>query len=241
MKNLVMSALVIGALSQAAGCIFVSDDTGGDDVVVDGTGSVDVTWSLQDTYTDDGIVVGCAGAGTATIYASDGSGDANDPYSDLYDCVDGGGTAMDLPLGSYTVWVEITDDAGVDLYAQSETATVNLTSDGQVATAVYTIENVNGFFDVAWTFSGGDTCASAATEDGISILATLGGTTAATDDLYDCEDGGATTPAVPIGSYVVEVYLINAANASLGGAAEIQTSIDYGNEYVELDPVITID
>jgi hypothetical protein len=233
-----MSALVLGALSQAAGCIFVSDDTAGDDIGGDGTASIDVTWVLQDSFVDDGVIAGCAGAGTATVYAQLGS---DTPYTDIFDCVDGGGTSMDLPLGTYTVWVEITNDAGTALFAQSETATVNLTTDGQLATAVYDIENVNGFFDVVWTFANGESCADAVGEDGISILATLGGTTEATDDLYDCEDGGATTPAVPIGSYVVEVYIIDANNLSLGGAPEIQTSIDYGNEFVELDPVITID
>jgi hypothetical protein len=240
-----MSALVLGGLSQAAGCIIVSDD---DPDVVE-TAAVQVTWDLV----NGGDPAGCpAGATTAAINALR-AGDA-DPYVFLYDCADGTGATVDefgdydLPLDSYDVWVDLTDDSGAVLYAQSELATINLDQPGELATAIYTIDVANGFFDVAWTLESSSgsalTCADVGGEDGVSVLSTISGTTEAFDDLFDCENGGGTTFELPIADYTVAVSIIDdpdgpgpQAGVSLGDADIIQTSIDYGNQFRDLGTV----
>lgn len=123
MKKLVMSALVLGAASQAAGCIFVTDD--GDEVA-----AIDVAWTLSGGGCD-------AEVNTATINAQL-AGDST-PYKDIYDCTAGSGTIADLPLGTYTVWVDLTDTNGDTLYSQSEAVSITLNSDGQLAAADFAI------------------------------------------------------------------------------------------------------
>src|SRR5687768_4291418 len=136
MKKLVIPALLLGAL-QATGCIFVSDDDTED------TASINVSWNLV----SDGAPAGCpAGATTAAVNAQRGG--AGSPYVDLFDCADGAGFADDLPLDTYTVWIDFTDDSGNVTYAQSEAADVTLSTAGQQATASFTVDVDNGFFDV---------------------------------------------------------------------------------------------
>jgi len=232
MKKLVISALLLGAL-QATGCIFVSDDTG-DDVPPDGVASIDVTWALE----DDGNPASCpAGATTAAVNAHlEGRAD---PFVDLFNCDDLVGYADELPLGDYTVWIDFTDDSGVDLYAQSEAYAITLDTDGEVATANFTVDVANGFFDVSWEIAG-TTCQ---TDESVSVLSTLSGTTTGVDDLYLCTDGEApnvvTTGALTIGDYVIAIALLNAAEESIGDADPIQESISFGNEFVDLG-VVTI-
>lgn len=226
MKKLVKSALLLGVLSQAAGCIFVTDD-GGE------TATIDVAWTLEDG--------GCDGpVNTATINALlDGD---STPYKDIYDCADGGGVTSDLPLGSYTVWVDLTDGSGGQLMAQSESYETDLVTDGQLGTADFLINVTNGFFDVGWSFSGGATCATAVGEDGVSVLSTeVGNPSGAFDDIFDCEDGFGVTAPIPVGDYTVAVAVIDASGASLGSAPTEQKSIDHGNEFEVFDVVITLD
>jgi hypothetical protein len=225
MKKLVMSALMLGVLSQAAGCIFVTDDDGE-------TAAMDVGWVLEDGS--------CGGpVNTATINALlDGD---STPYKDIYDCADGSGITQDLPLGHYTVWVDLTDGSGGQLMAQSESFETDLVTQDQLVVADFTINVTNGFFDVGWTFAGGDTCADAVGEDGISVLSTeVGNPSGAFDDLFDCEDGFGVTFPIPVGEYTISTAIINANGEALGDAPPVTEVIDHGNEFVTVDVVITL-
>jgi hypothetical protein len=227
-----MSALLLGAL-QATGCIFVSDDTGDD--VPDGTATINATWQIE----DDGASASCPPGATTAALNSHLAGRA-DPFVDVYDCADLAGSATDLPLGVYTVWIDFTDDSGATLYAASEAVEINLDSDGEVATAAFRVDGYNGFFDVSWTIAG-SSCAGVAEEDGVSVLSTLAGTTAGIDDIFNCTEGEspaiATTGALTIGSYVVAVALLNTSQQAIGDAPDVTTRIDYGNEFVDLGTV----
>jgi len=217
-----MSALALGAMSQAAGCIFVTDDD-------DDTGTIDVGWVLADG--------GCGDADTATINALlDGD---STPYKDIYNCTDGSGLTQDLPLGSYLVWVDMTNGSGGALVAQSESVEIDIDTAGQLAIADFAINMSNGYFDVGWSFSGGDTCASFAGEDGVSVLSTeVGNPAGAYDDVFDCEDTFGVTAEIPVGDYTVSVAIINGNGAALGEAPDETVSIDHGNEFVQFDVVI---
>ena len=230
MKKLVMSALMLGGLSQAAGCIFVtSDDTTSD------TAAIDVGWSLADG--------GCELAGTATINAQL-VGDST-PYRDIYDCVDGSGITQDLPLGTYDVWVDLTDDSDF-LVAQSESVQIVLDQAGDFPTADFAINMTNGYFDVGWTFAGGTaSCADYVGEDGVSVLSTeVGNASNAFDDVFDCEENDGVTQAgvtavIPVGVYTLSVAIIDGTGAALGSAPATQAEIDYGNEFEVVDVVIS--
>jgi hypothetical protein len=231
MKKLVIPALLLGAL-QATGCIFVSDDDTED------TASINVSWNLV----SDGAPANCpAGATTAAVNAQRGGAGA--PFVDLFDCADGAGFADDLPLDTYTVWIDFTDDSGNVTYAQSEAADVTLSTPGQQATASFTVDVDNGFFDVQWDIAGGG-CASVPGENGVGVLSTHTTTTMGYDDKFNCEDGETgtvTTGALPIGDYVVVLSILDSQDASLGDSAEIQDSIDFGNQFKLLnDGPITI-
>jgi hypothetical protein len=222
-----LSALLI---APATGCIFVSDDDPGDDDVPDETGTVEATWNLL----DDGAAAGCPGPDATIVVQPAGGGT---PYEDIYDCADGVGTAADIPVGNYTVWVDIHD--GATLLAQSEAVDVSVDANDLIE-AVFDIDVANGFFDISWTIAGSSCQAS---DGGVSVLSTIAQTTTAFDDVFDCEDGEdpaiATTAALPIADYVIAVSLLDSNDLAIGDAPEIQESITYGNEFFDLG-VVTI-
>jgi len=235
MKKLVMSALLFATAAQAAGCIFVSgddDDDGG------GTATVSASWSI---FNDDAAAACPPGATTAAVNAQRGS---ETPFVDLYDCSDGAGVADNLPAGDYTVWVELTDDTGSALYAQSESFAVSL-SDGELVEAAFEIDAYNGFFDVGWfvTDAGGTEvgCAGVANQNGVSVLSTNSSTTEGTDSIFNCADGEdpnfVTTDPVAVGDYVVSLSLLDQGDLAIGASADVVTSIGHGNEFVDLGVV----
>ena len=234
MNKLVMSALLLGVVAQAGGCIFVSDSGSG-------TASVHATWSLK----NKGAPASCpAGADTATVYAQRPSD--SQPFTDIFNCSDGSGTAANLPSGDYMVWVEITDHSGQQLYAQSESVQISL-SDGQSVTADFSIDVANGFFDVSWNIDNANhtpTSCAQVTNHGVSILSTLANTTTASETLVDCTAGEApaktTTDAVPLGQLVVSIALLQnqgGQDVAIGQAPDINTSLDYGNQFRDLGTV----
>lgn len=231
MKKLVIPALLLGAL-QSTGCIFVAgDDDGGDDVAPGDEGNIAASWEL--VAGDQNTPSGCpAGATTAAIIAQR-SGDAT-PFRDLYNCEDGSGTATDLPLGDYTIWVEITDDNGTTLYARSEAVNATLDLAGETVTANFEINVDHGYFDVSYEFPTATDCTDP-DQDGVSVLSTLSGTTEGYDDVFLCTDGlapnVATTAPLPIGDYTVVVALIDGVGAVLAESDPIQDSIDFGHEF----------
>jgi len=230
MKKLVIPALLLAAL-QATGCIFVSDDDGD-------TATINVSWEL---FSGSAAVECPVGATTIAVNAQLGSGT---PYVDLFDCSGAGsGFADDLPLGTYQVWVDVTDSTGSALYAQSEAAEITLDSPGEFAQAAFDIDVDNGFWDVSWNIIGvnGNGCA-AVNQNGVGVLSTLAGTTTGRDDKFNCVDGEdpnfVTTPPIPIGDYTVILSLLEpGTDASLGDSLAITPSIDYGNQFVDLGTI----
>ena len=85
MNKLALSALMIGGLFQATGCIITTDD--GDEV-----GFFDVSWSPDGACPD--------GAAAEIISMEKSSGQM---FTDIYNCTDGGGVTAGLALGDYDV------------------------------------------------------------------------------------------------------------------------------------------
>ena len=240
MKNLVLSTLIAAAATSSAGCIFTSDDGGSGAL-----GDIAFTWSLKSTDAGGNtIAAGCpAGADTATLFALAEGAPVSAAFSDKFDCIDGRGTMSDLEPGTYTVWVRLTDFGGGTRFAESGSQVVQV-FDGNVTPANYPELYVDrAFFLVGWDITGRvSSCAAAAGEDGVAIVATDSGG-GLFDVTVDCEEGeGRQTISEPIPSsltgaarYVVSLSLLNGAQQSIGDSQpQPNKSLDYGNELEDL-------
>jgi hypothetical protein len=240
MKNLVLSALLFAGLTQAAGCIIVSDDT----QTGDGTGDVSVAWALKSSDAAGNVIPsGCpAGADTIQILAQRGN---DTPFTDKFLCSDPGGIADRLPVGQYAVWIQITDTNGVTKYAESGAQLVQV-EDGATTPINIDIFTDRAFFQASWNLTrGGPTTCAAVNADKVSVLATVtGGANGFDDDKTPCIAGEAgkhilTTTPVPIGTtYTVVVAALNTLGESIGDSAPITNQpLDYGNKYQDLGTV----
>jgi hypothetical protein len=248
MKNLILSALVIGAASQAAGCIIVADD--------DDTGDAQVTWDLLSADAQGNtIAAGCpAGADTAKIFALLDGAQVGDAFIDKHDCADGGGFASDLPEGQYLIWVQLTDFAENTIFAESGSLITNIVA-GATTPVDHSIYVDHGFYSLSWTLDppgapNNFNCSQIVGERGVSIVASTGGG-GPLDEIADCEAG--LSPAIhtmlPLPSnlsgqqYTMSVTLIDTATPPnvLGVAPTIpgspDTALYYGNEFVDLGTV----
>jgi hypothetical protein len=244
MKNLILSALVIGAASQAAGCIIVADD--------DDTGDAQVTWDLLSADAQGNtIAAGCpAGADTAKIFALLDGAPVSDAYIDKHDCADLGGFAADLPEGQYLVWVQLTDFAENTIFAESGSLITNIVA-GATTPVDHSIYVDHGFFQLSWRLNppGGSNfnCSQVVGERGISIVGSTGGG-GMIDEIIDCEAGinptvATTTPwpssINPGGAqYTFSITMLNQQNQVIGTSPTIPASPDralnYGNEFEDL-------
>lgn len=242
MKRLILSALALGAATQAAGCIIVSDD--------DPVGDAQVTWDLLSAdQNGNPIAAGCpAGATSAIVYSLLEGASPGDAYVDKFNCTAGAGTAADLPTGRYQVWVRLTDDSESLLFAESGSLLADI-GDGQVTTVNHDIYVDHGFFTMSWQLldpaGNRAACGQVAGEDGVSIAASTGGG-GLIDTIVDCESGDdpaiAITDPLPIGvDYTLSLALLNAQQQSIGTSATIppnpDRALDYGNEFADLGTV----
>ena len=178
-------------------------------------------WTFKNVA--NGQVTGCpTGFPTTRVVSQpvDANGNSNgSPTIDLFTCAAATGTAPLAPA-RYKVFLEITNNAGTAVYAQSTPAIVDLrASNVSLAT---TFANDGGYFAFAWTLRGDATnnvltCAQASA-DSVSLLATVTSSTTATEDLFTCADGAGVTAALLAGSYVVSISALNIGNQAVGTA-----------------------
>lgn len=157
---------------------------------------------------------------------------------DIYPCSALGATIEDYPAGTYDVWVEVTDAAGVTLLAQSTSLeAVVTTHDVAVLLDIPTVLINDGYMTVTWNFvdsvGGVLTCADVFSAS-VDVLATVAGTTEATSDVWNCVDGVGTTSPLPIDDYTVVVEVLNEADEALEVSASKPVSIEFGNQFVDL-------
>jgi hypothetical protein len=223
--------LVLGS----AGCVVHMDGDEPD-------GHLYVTWNL--VAGDENAPAVCPpGAVTAAVVAEpvgDGDellGDGDEIY-DLFDCAAGSGRTASLPSGRYVIWVDIYDRAK-DLVAQSGAQDVLLGA-GEQRALEYEISLDRGSFGLTWSISDGvraTSCAAVNAAD-VQVASTVvgpGGTTY--DDFFSCTDGTAVTPGLPLGDYRVAVTLVDGARVSLHQPLIIESSLDFGNAFVDLGSV----
>jgi len=155
--------------------------------------------------------------------------DGDTPYTSKLNCVDGTGPLLDLPAGTYTVWMEITDHSGATRMALSAEQSITVT-DGGVTPVGFSLFSDRAFFAASWnlTRAGAPTTCAAVGAGKVSILATVsGGAEGFDDDLNSCTAGeganiAVTTLPVPTGrSYTVVIAALNSAGQSIGDSAPL--------------------
>lgn len=230
MRKLVLVALVIGGLSQATGCIISSDDDDDDDFQ---SGYIDFTWNLTEGV--DETPAACPPGATTVRSISIPSTGQEIP--DAYDCADGGHVSAGLPPDTYTVYLNVENDNGSVLYAQSYSETGVEVTEGGTTPLTFDVAVDGGYIGLTWTIEGGEATTAACDGVGatdVGVLATLVGTADATDDLFDCDAGEGTTKKILTGEYTVEVSLADAGGALCDVCAERDVTIEYGNYFEDL-------
>lgn len=225
MKNLVLSALVLGTASLSGACVAVDEST------------ITATWTLQDwnDTTETAVAAGCpAGGDTAVVYSLP-SGETNpaNALKDLFNCADGIGTTSDIGAGNFTTWVEITDHSTDVLYAQSGSQQVSLALNDNVAPNPFVFQVNRGYIHAAWTLSG-ITCPQI---DGIEYNST-GPDAYLLSDTFDCVDAQGTTFPAPLFNYTVAIQGLNPAKQAVTTTGTLPANVQWGNQLVEAGSVV---
>ncbi len=245
MKQLVLGMFVAAIASQAAGCIFVSDndnDGGGD-----GIGEEAVIRANWDFVSVAGTNTGCGpDVNTIAVITTEVNGIdqpiAGTELTDLYDCVDGTGVTDPLPPARILVYLEARFEntlQGQSLSEYLDITNLNVEQD-------FTFISDGGRFVFDYALVGENTgapltCAQADASD-VGLLATVTGGVAATDDLFPCTgDGTGFEVSDPIlaGSYTVVLDAVNANNEALGTTSVTLSNVLVGdiNSLVDLGAV----
>ena len=234
MKKLVLGALLIAAASSTA-CTPVND--GGGDTLVS------VRWDF--THFADGSARSCpVGFGTATIVSQTtddvthlGTGQN---FIDQFNCSDGQGTILLPSDDTYLVWVQIENDSGSSLYAQSEETFVDTSL--SVPPIDVTIFDDAGFFFLEWDLEDAVSHAplsctqaglngSAGAVEAVATLATS--TNVLFTDQFTCSDHYGTTDPLLAGTYTVSVEA-TVNNQSIGNAPAVTKTISAPNRLTDL-------
>lgn len=221
----------------SAGCAL---ETGGE-------AHISATWKIQ---TVAGATVGCpSGFDTAALVSQpvNASGaPVGQPITDLFDCAAGQGSSAALQPGSYQSWVEITSHDGSQVYAQSLSAFVDITTvDKTINVAI--LDN-GGYFQLQWNLvrTAGGAPVACSEVDGIGALSTdVSSSTNSADDKFTCEDGVGITGGLTAGTYTVSVdaFADGAGGGALGPATVLTNKViqnhnrvtDLGTVTVQVD------
>lgn len=234
MKNLVLGALL--AVASSVGC--TTSDGGG------GVGTtVTVRWDF--THFADGSARSCPdGFGTATIVSQTTDDTSHlgvgSKFIDKFNCSDGEGTIVLPDNDTYLVWVQIENDSGSNLYAQSDETFVDTsTSVPPVSVNIY---DDAGFFFLEWDLEDATTHAplsctqagltgSSGAVEAVATLATS--TNVLVTDQFTCSDHYGTTDPLLAGTYTVSVEA-TVNNQSIGNAPAVTKTISAPNRLTDL-------
>lgn len=186
-------------------------------ICVEETATVDVLWDPQPDCPQD--------ATTAQIVTVDEQG-----YEAVYVywCDDFAGVAGPMPLGTYEVYVNLTDTDEIDLYAQSFASDVTLAVPGEVVERDFIFLADQAFFEASWQVTGGCAAAGIATVD----LVRTGGEVLAT---APCGDGLLETAALPLGDYQLTLQALAPDGQTVVDASSSQSGVlEFGNQLADL-------
>ncbi len=205
MNKYLLGSLLIATVSQAAGCIITDG----------GNRTIGAAWSIK---ANNQQVTCLPGFNTARVVAHPHqrlSTDTSADKIDLFSCDARSGITAPLPSDEYDVWVEIVDQSGANIYAQSVPVYVDLRStDKDVSFDIHTDK---GYFYMNWALSGQSTGASLACSQVPTLASISLDTSPATPaTLFNCEQQAGYSQAYPVGVYQVAASALNSAQQSLG-------------------------
>ena len=217
---LVHSLIAAGLAAQVTGCIYETDPG------VEAA-AITATWQFENIANQQ--VTSCP-TGFSTVamhsFAVDAAGrPVSDDVIDLFDCFDGIGVSGPLYPDVYQTFLEVTNDSGTNVYAQTLSAIVDVVVTDKQFDA--TILNDGGYFSLGWDLVGAVsnkplTCADVAGLDGIETVSTSMATgSMAITDQFDCEDHFGVTGGILQGAYTVSVNAFNSDGSAIGTAPAI--------------------
>jgi hypothetical protein len=234
MKKLVLTAAFLGGLAHlATGCLIT---TGDGDPPIDEYGSITVSWNLV-SGDNNAPAIDCDGGTTMAVISVDS---LNQEFVDLFDCAPAGvATTADLFPDLYFVYLEVQNDAGNVLYAQSLGQDVVVNA-GFTTDAGFEFSIDRGAFDIGWDIYDGATPITCA-EAGATEFA-LDSTYVPTGDLYNdyfaCDLYEGTSAVLPLGDWAVSPAIIDDTQLAIAVGESIGTDLAYGNEYRDLGVAI---
>ena len=212
MKKVVLGTFIAAVMSQAAGCIFVTDDDGEN-------AAIDVGWQWQEVASNGALSASqCPPNASISLHTQevDGFGDPiGQEIIDIYDCEDGSAITPPLPPGRVSTFLTGTSDVGsfTSFLQFTDLTTVNQVVD-------FELINNGGYIVFNWDLVGESgaplDCEDVVDLDGVGIISTSVTTpTIAFDDQFECNQYYGTTAPLPADNYTVAVDAFNAANESL--------------------------
>jgi len=147
MKKLALTSLLLAGLTQATGCIIVTDDSSG--------AVIEVEWDLVNR----GDVVSCSSENATTVHIT-----ATDSFGATttadFACADGVGDFAPLPLDTYDIDVQLLDGTGTIL-GEVFFNNITLANDGDTVVngpAHFDFSRYDVSFIVDYGNAGGDNC-----------------------------------------------------------------------------------
>lgn len=184
-------------------------------------GDLHASWSI----TQGTAASTCAAIGGDTIEILATSYSGRRTYQEFYDCDDLHATVPDLRPGSYELEITLYDAAGHPL-SQPFSLPVEVRSN-EVAEAGNFEFNFpapgpgpTGRFTASWVVTVNGADATCADVDGSVVQIVTQGPAGQQVFAFDCNAMTATTDALPAGSYVVSIRLLDAAGKMLSGSGD---------------------
>lgn len=231
MKNLVLGSLLVGAATQAAGCVASSTTD---------TAHVEAHWKFENIVGH--VNTTCpTGFDTAAVHSQELDATLRPvgaPIIDLFNCSDMAGITAALPPSWFEVYVNITDHSGASLYAQSAGAFVDVTT-VNMSVNIPTILNDGGYFHFQWALVGQSSgaplsCASAGATGGVEAISTdVSSPSNAVTDIFNCTEGTNVdagigegfTAGLPAATYTVSIDALNSAMQAIGTAPALTNKV----------------
>jgi hypothetical protein len=234
MKTLILSSALISSIALTSGCIIVDDSSE--------QGAIGAAWNIK---TNDRVGACPPGFDTARVISRPfGRNDSAGDKIDLFNCSAGRGLTAPLQAGAYVVWVEITDNSGANVYAQSAPANVDITNaDKDVS---YDIHTDKGFYFMNWALRGKSSnsalqCAQVPDLSKIALDASTTVGQAPLSTTFDCLQEQGYSTAIAAGVYQLAVSGINSQEAAVTDTTTIASKqITAPNRFTDLGTVVIL-
>jgi hypothetical protein len=168
------------------------------------------TWALS-LIGGQNQSITCDDAGTPTVVL-DTMGPGGFTSHDMFPCSAGSGVSGRVPEGNFQVVLALVNGAGQEVSGVQDNFTVSRGGVNRLPPLTFDIQT----FNVAWTLARGSTGVTCRDANAVTVrLITLLGNGKPVNYDFPCVDGNDSTTAVPIGTYSLQVQLLDPAGGVL--------------------------